>query len=205
MIDAAVPLLAEFGFAVSTRDIARHLGVTQALLYKHFDSKHGFISALLDQTFERRPRGLAEGLDDDAVPIAARLARFYATSANSKEGIRLFVRAGLEGWPVPARHGARLTRDVFRPVIKALRREAGLESLEERPLMRGERELAMMLHASVVFLGIREHIYRMPMASDRPRLVRFYVDIFLPGAMEQLRQLHASEREDGLGVRQLVP
>ena len=205
MIDDAVSFFAEHGFAASTRELARHLGVTQALVYKHFGSKDAFISALLDQTFANRPGRLSAILDDESVPIASRLASFYLDAGSSKDKVRLFVRAGLEGWPIPARHGAKLTRDVFRPVIGALRRAAKLSDFARRPLMRGERELAMMLHASIAFLGIREHVYRMPMVGDRTRLVRFYVDIFLPGAIAQLRRLHRGDSEDGLSIEQLAP
>lgn len=202
MLEAAIPFFAEHGFAASTRELARHLGVTQALIYKHFGSKDGFIGTLLERTFDGAWRRDTAVLDDPAQPLAERLAAFYGGPGGSKDRIRLFVRAGLDGWPAPARHGARLTRDVFRPVIRALRREAGLA---ERPLMRGERELAMMLHASVVFLSIREHVYRMPMTGDRDRLIRFYVEIYLPGALAQLRRLHNGEASDGLTVAQLAP
>jgi AcrR family transcriptional regulator len=205
MIEAAVPFLAEHGFGASTRDLARHLGVTQALIYKHFGSKEAFIASLLEQTFS----GLGPlddcVLEDDTRPIAERLAAFYKDSGRAKDRIRLFVWAGLEGWPIPARQGARLTRQVFRPVIRALRREAGIAGFEERPLMRGERELAMMLHASIIFLGIREHVYRMPMPDDRAELIRFYVDIYLAGALAQLRRLHEGEVGDGLTLAQLAP
>ena len=206
MLEAAVPFFAEHGFAASTRELARHLGVTQALIYKHFGSKDAFIASLLERTFDGVWRRATAVLDDDTRPLTDRLAAFYGGAGRgSKDRIRLFVRAGLDGWPVPARHGARLTRHIFRPVIRALRREAGLPGFLERPLMRGERELAMMLHASVVFMGIREHVYRMPMPGDRDGLIRFYVEIYLPGALAQLRRLHNGEADDGLTVAQLAP
>jgi AcrR family transcriptional regulator len=206
MLEAAIPFFAEHGFAASTRDLARHLGVTQALIYKHFGSKDDFIEALLARTFDGAWRRRISVLEDEAQPLPERLAAFYeGPDGGSKDRIRLFVRAGLEGSSIPARHGARLTRSVFRPVVRALRREAGLAGFAERPLMRGERELAMMLHASIVFLGIREHVYRMPMPGDRDRLIRFYIDIYLPGALDQLRRLHRNESGDGLTVAQLAP
>lgn len=193
MIEAAVPFFGTEGFAASTRELARHLGVTQALIYMHFGSKADFVAATLDHTFKGSDSRSPSILDDDGLPVADRLAAFYGGSGGSKDRIRLFVRAGLEGHPIPARHGARLTRRVFGPVIRALRREVELPGFDSRPMMRGERELAMMLHASVVFLGIREHVYQMPVAGDREELVRFYVDIYLPGALAQLRRLHEEE------------
>ena len=204
MLDAAVAFFAEHGFSAPTRDLARHLGVTQALIYKHFGSKEAFIAALLERAFATGPRREVAVLDDDARPLAERLAGFYAGRGGG-ELIRLFLRAGLDGWPLPARYGARLTREVLQPVIGALRREARLAGFAARPLMRGERELAMMLHASIVFLAIREHVYRMPMPGDRAAIVRLYVDIYLPGALAELRRIHADAVGEGLMVRQLAP
>jgi AcrR family transcriptional regulator len=206
MLDAAVPFLAEHGFGASTRELARHLGVTQALIYKHFGSKHAFIDGVLERTFHGAWHRDTSALNDCERPLSERLVAFYSRAdSRSKDRVRLFVRAGLDGWPVPARYGARLTRHVFRPVILALRREAGLASLAERPLMRGERELAMMLHGSIAFLGIREHVYRMPMPGDREGLIRFYVEIYLPGALAQIRRLHSGEADDRLTLAQLAP
>jgi AcrR family transcriptional regulator len=206
MLEAAVPFLAEHGFAASTRELAHHLGVTQALIYKHFGSKDAFIAGVLKRTLDGAWRRDTNVLDNRERPLSERLAAFYSgADGRSKDRVRLFVRAGLDGWPVPARYGARLTRHVFRPVVLALRREAGLAGLAERPLMRGERELAMMLHGSVAFLSIREHVYRMPMPGDREALIRLYVETYLPGALAQLRRLHSGEADDALTVAQLAP
>jgi hypothetical protein len=94
---------------------------------------------------------------------------------------------------------------VFEPVVRALRREAGLLPIEERPMLRGERELVMMLHGSAVFLGIREHVYHMPMPDDRAAVVGLQVDIFLGGALPALRRIHAGEADASLMVEQLAP
>lgn len=205
MLDQTAPLLAERGFAVSTREIAAQLGVTQALIYKHFASKEDLIESVIARTFARRPSGPSV-LADTSRPLAERLVAFYSRGNDRDQGarIKLFVRAALEGWPLPVRRGTALTREVFEPVIRALRAEAHLPDLEVLPMTRGERELAMMLHGSIVFLGIRKHIYRMPMPDDRDVVVALYVAIFLGGAREALRRIHAGEMGAGLEVRQLM-
>jgi len=206
MLDDAVPFFAEKGFAATTRELADHLGVTQALIYKHFASKDAFIAEMMERAFA------AGRLDESGVlggdgPLAERLAAYYRGFAGSADRFRLklFLRAGLEGWPLPGQRGARLTGRVFAPVIAALRREAGLPDLDARPMMRGEREAAMMLHASIVFLGIREHVYRMPMPEDRDDIVALYAAVFVPGALDALRRLHADPGEaSGFTVPQLT-
>jgi AcrR family transcriptional regulator len=205
MLDQAVPVLADAGLAVSTRTLAAALGVTQALIYKHFSSKEAFVSAVLARAFGNKGRDPII-LRDESRPLAERLVAFYSGRSDRTGGdrIRLFVRAALEGWPVPARRGAALTRQVFEPVVRALREEAGLPSLEERPMLRGERELVMMLHGSVVFLGIREHVYRMPMPDDRDAVVRLQVDTFLAGALPTLHRIHAGEAGASMMVEQLA-
>jgi AcrR family transcriptional regulator len=206
MLDQAAPVLAAQGFSVSTRALAAALGVTQALIYKHFPSKEAFVAAALTRAFGKERRDPAT-LRDESKPLAERLAAFYSGGPDRDGGsrVRLFVRAALEGWPLPARRGAALTRQVFEPVVRALRKEAGLPSLEERLLLRGERELAMMLHGSVVFLGIREHIYRMPMPDDRDAIIRLQVDTFLAGALSTLRRIHSGAAGASMTVAQLTP
>jgi AcrR family transcriptional regulator len=206
MLDRALPVLADLGFSVSTRALAAELGVTQALIYKHFASKEAFVSAVLARAFGKESRDPAI-LRDESKPLAERLATFYSGGPDRESGsrMRLFVRSALEGWPVPARRGAALTRAVFEPVVRALRKEAGLPSLDDQPMLRGERELAMMLHGSVVFLGIREHVYRMPMPDDRDAIIRLQVDTFLAGALVTLRRLSAGEAGESMTVAQLTP
>jgi len=206
MLDRAAPVLADHGFSVPTRTIAAALGVTQALIYKHFPSKEAFVSAALARALGKERRDPAV-LRDESKPLTERLTTFYSDGSERDGGsrMRLFVRAALEGWPVPARRGAALTRQVFEPVVQALRKEAGLPLLEERPMMRGERELAMMLHGSIMFLGIRKHVYRMPMPDDRAAIVRLYVDTFLAGALASLARIHAGEAGESMTVEQLTP
>src|SRR5688572_15187567 len=106
MINAAIPLLADRGLAMSTRELARGLGVTQALIYKHFGSKQALIEAALAHAFAKRRDGgdRAAVLSDPSQPLAARLAAYYASppaGGDTRSRIRLFVRAALEGWPMP--------------------------------------------------------------------------------------------------------
>jgi len=115
--------------------------------------------------------------------------------------MRLWVRAGLDGKQVAGRFGAQRTRRVFAPVIRELRHDAGLPELAARGMMRGEREIAMALHASVIFLGIRKHVYQMPMPDDVSDLIALYVRAWLPGAIEQLIALHQPGADSALTVR----
>ena len=212
MIEKAAGFFARHGFDASTRDLARALGVTQALIYRHFKSKDDLIEQTLAATLGALQSGSQRGvtqagdLADVTIDLEERLAGFYGdfVAGATETRMRLFMRAGLDGRSWPQRRGAALTAQVFEPVIAGLRAEAGLPAAGTRPLMRGERELAMMLHASMVFLGIRRHVYGMPMPDSLDDVVRLYVRTWLAGALPAIRNLH-EKGEESLTLPLLTP
>ena len=211
MIEKAAGFFARHGFDASTRDLASALGITQALIYRHFKSKDDLIDQTLAATLgavqSGRPgRAEPSALADVTIGLEERLAGFYGgfVAGATETRMRLFMRAGLDGRSWPQRRGAALTTQVFEPVIAALRTDAGLPAADKRPLMRGERELAMMLHASMVFLGIRRHVYGMPMPDSLDDIVRLYVRTWLAGAVPAIRDLH-EKGEESLTLPLLTP
>jgi AcrR family transcriptional regulator len=191
MLARAARHFAEHGFHSSTRDIATALGVTQALIYKHFASKDD----LVEQTLQAALGGAQSGSSwlDPGLPVRAALLAYYTdfVAGSTEARMRLFIRAGLDGRSWPTRRGHALTRNLFLPAIAGLRAEAGLPGTDAVAPMRGERELVMMLHASMVFLGIRRHVYGMPMPERLDDVVGLYVETFMAGAIPALRALHA--------------
>ena len=206
MIEKAAGFFAKYGFDASTRDLARALGVTQALIYRHFKSKDDLIDQTLAATLGAVQRAEPGALADVTIGLEERLAGFYGAfvAGATETRMRLFMRAGLDGRSWPQRRGAALTTQVFEPVIAAIRFHAGLPAADKRPLMRGERELAMMLHASMVFLGIRRHVYGMPMPESLDDIVRLYVRTWLAGAVPAIRDLH-EKGEESLKLPLLTP
>ena len=211
MIEEAAGFFARHGFDASTRDLARALGVTQALIYRHFKSKDDLIDQTLATTLgagQRGGPGRAEpgALADVTIGLEERLAGFYGAfvAGATETRMRLFMRADLDGRSWPQRRGVVLTTQVFEPVIAAIRFHAGLPAADQHPLMRGERELAMMLHASMVFLGIRRHVYGMPMPDSLDDIVRLYVRTWLAGAVPAIRDLH-EKGEESLTLPLLTP
>lgn len=198
LADAALHF-ADHGFESPTRDVATALGVTQALIYKHFASKEDLIERMLESLFSAP--GPERHWVDPSQPLEPELLRYYnkLVSGSNEVRMRLFIRAGLDGRSWPTRRGSALTHGLFLPVIAALRRDANLPGLDAVPAMRGERELVMMLHASIVFLGIRRHIYRMPMPENLDDVVELYVSTFLRGAAQAMQHLHKNG-EDSLKV-----
>jgi AcrR family transcriptional regulator len=204
IIENAAAFFAEHGFHGTTRDLAERVGITQAALYKHFASKDAIVAAVFESLAERwRTEDWRSALSDQSLALETRLTRQYSAylARTTEIGLRLFMRAGLDGLAQPARRGAMLTASILEPVIDALRSEAGLAAVAERPFVHGEREVAMALHGGLMFLAIRKHVYRMPMPDDLSDIAGLQVRLWLPGAKEEIRRLHASEDQP----RQLAP
>jgi AcrR family transcriptional regulator len=205
IVQAAAELFAEQGFGVSTREIAAQLGVTQALLYRYFPSKQALIERVLVDRFggDRWNAEWDALLADRKLPLAERFMRFYEAyrRRSNHASLKLWVQAGLSGAHVAGRYSGKLTRRVLAPIIRELRHEAGLPGFLERGFMRGERELAMILHGGLVFIDIRKHVYRMPMPDNLDDLLSLHVRSFIPGAVEELRRLHSGAAEPALTVR----
>jgi AcrR family transcriptional regulator len=204
ILKEAAAFFAEHGFQGTTRDLAERIGITQASLYKHFPTKDAIIAGLFDASAERwRTEDWREALADKNLALEKRLAQQYSAylARTTENGLRLFMRAGLDRLGQPARRGAMLTASILEPVIDAVRREAGVPHVAERPLVHGEREVAMALHGGLMFLAIRKHIYRMPMPDDLSELIALQVRLWLPGAKEEIRRLHATDD----APRQLSP
>lgn len=200
IVQAAAAFFADAGFKGTTRALAARLGVTQALLYRYFRRKDELIAAAMAEAFDRGPAPvLAAG---DAADLEARLGAFYAAyvARMTPVGLRLWMRANLDGQPLAGRHGGPLTRRVLAPVVAALRQAAGLPGLARRPMLRGERELAMALHGGIVFLAIRRHVYRMALPDDLSPLVVLQVRAALPGLLAEVARLHAPGADPALTV-----
>lgn len=206
IVEGAAAFFAERGFEAPTRELAERLGVTQALLYRYFRSKEELIERVLEHSFgPRKRRGSVSLLGDRALPLEDRLSAFYQDylAGVSATSIRLFVRGGLEGRGLAGRFSGSLTETILHPVVEELRHDLGLPDAGARPLMRGERELAMTLHGGLMFLAIRKFIYGMPMPDDLSDLVALQVRAFLPGARAEIARLHAAPDQPTLTVRQL--
>lgn len=203
IVEEACHFFAEQGFAASTRALAARLGVTQALLYRYFPTKAALIDRVFETVFvERWDARWGALLLDRALPLETRIARFYQAYAAgiSYISMRLFVRAGLDGLDLAKRYSFPLTERVLRPIVGELRKAARLPSFEDVAMLRGERELAMMLHGAIMFLGIRRYVYGMPVAEDLDTLIAMHVSTFLPGALITMRQMHKAEAPESFTV-----
>lgn len=191
MADAAVHF-AEHGFESSIRDLEASLGVTQALIYRHFKSKDDLIEQTLDHIFAGNI-GLNLSLDMDA-PLEPQLTRAYQSLLTGMDAVktRLFLRAGLAGRSWPGRRRNAMTGGFLIELVGMLRAEAGLPDTAEMSVTMGEREIIFTLHSSIVYLAIRRHVFQGYLPDDLEATIALYVRSFLAGAVMSLQDLHRS-------------
>ncbi len=177
ILDAAVPLIAEKGLDVPTRELAARAGVTQALLYRYFPAKAALLEAVFERVYlNRLDPAWVEALRDRAVPLEQRLRGFYEAYTSAiftPEWMRIFMWAGLAGEALNRRYLEQVGRDYLLPLLAELAAEPGLRE----PVM----EDLWNLHGSLVYLGIRRFIYRLPTPEDAREPIARAVARFLAG------------------------
>lgn len=180
IIRAAICHFAEAGLGGTTREIAERAGVTQALLYRYFASKAELTEAVFERVFlGRLDPCWAELLQDRRLSIRDRLCRFYrlyTAAIFTNEWMRIFMWAGLAGEALNRDYLQRVGTTLLAP----LREEIAAAPTLRRP---GMEEL-WSLHGSIVYLGIRRFVYRMPTPEDAGPAIDAAVDRFLRGLEE---------------------
>ncbi len=191
ILQGAIAFFAEHGFDGSTRDLAARIGITQPLLYRYFPSKEALLDRVYQEVYLTPWRSdWSAALQDRALPLEARLTRFYRDYARvvlTYEWIRLFMFAGLKGLDFNARYLSFLRGAAFDVVVREIRHEHGLP--EDAPVREAEVELVWGLHAAIFYLGVRRFIYGMPLPEDLDADIALRVRAFLHGAPAALRPL----------------
>lgn len=193
--DLAARAFAEHGFALATRDIARHCDVTQALLYKYFGSKAGLVEAVLASRFLKDGDGPNRTLLTNGGTLEERVAAFYISLCENASAInlRLFLRAALDGLDLPKRYGQRLDERIFRPVLDALRSDLAAPPCPPEPLTQAARELAMALHGGAVFTMIRQEVYGTEFPQGIAPVIERLTRIWCAGARREMNAILALE------------
>jgi AcrR family transcriptional regulator len=170
IVRTAADFFAEHGFSGSTRDLAGEIGVTQALLYRYFDTKEALIAAVFDELRDRYDPTNAAVLQNTAMPINDRIVEFYRTYLEKVAdplSCRLYMYSALAGYEFHQKIAPNVEESALKPVLVALRKEAGLSARRSGQLSVAEYELVAPLHAAMVNLCVRRYIYRTSMDDSR--------------------------------------
>jgi AcrR family transcriptional regulator len=178
IVDAAVCYFAEVGLSGTTRDLAKRAGVTQALLYQYFRSKAELLEAVFARVYlDRMAPHWPAVLTDRARPLRERMLAFYAEYTRAiftYEWMRIFMAAGLAGEALNRRYLEHVRDVLLAPLMEEVRHDA-------RGPVRPEVEDLWNLHGSIVYLGIRRHIYHLPTPDDVMPVIERAIDRFLAG------------------------
>jgi AcrR family transcriptional regulator len=187
IIQEAIRYFAEFGLNGGTLELARRMGITQPLLYKYFPTKEAMIERVFEELFPGHwdPRW-EDLLDDETIPVAERLKRFYRDYAKlvlTYEHVRLFLWSGLGRFSYNTRYYNILTQRIFVRIARALRAEAAAAGARKPAKRIDELELERVqsLHAAVYHIAFRRWIHGQPMHCDIDALIDLKVDVFLDG------------------------
>lgn len=193
IVEGAIKFFAEAGIEGQTRELARRLSITQPLLYRYFPSKEDLIEQVYEDLYLKRWKPEWEALiADRSLSIGERFRRFekdYQRTILTYEWLRIFVSAGLNGFPLPGRYLSRVRERIFTPALAEFRREYGFPPPEELPFSDQEYELLFGIHGALVYVGIRRYIYNMNVPMDQDLVFDTELDAFLTGLQPVMRRL----------------
>ncbi len=176
IVEGAVAFFAEVGLDGNTRDLAKRIGVTQSLLFNYFATKDDLIEAVYEKVYlGRLSPDWPERLTDREVPLRRRLLDFYteySTLIFQYEWMRIFMFSGLYGAELNRRYLKHLGDVILLPLLGEIEHEA---SSSVTPVM----EDIWNLHGGIVYIGIRQHIYRTPCPDDPSEAISRAIDRFL--------------------------
>jgi AcrR family transcriptional regulator len=176
IVDGAVAFFAQVGLDGKTRDLAKQLGITQSLLFNYFANKDALIEAVYDEVYLNRlspdwPRRLI----DRNVTLRARILAFYDGYSKlifEYNWMRIFMFSGLAGAELNRRYLDHMHKMILQPLLEEIR---VVSSKSVAPTM----EDLWNLHGGIVYIGIRQHIYRMPCPENPNDAIERSVDRFL--------------------------
>lgn len=206
IVSEAVRFFAECGFEGQTRELAKRMGISHAVIYRHFDSKDALIERVYDQVYVKRWNPDWEPMVlDRSRGLQDRLTQFYIEYAErvfDYDWVRIFVSSGLKSYGLTERYLDVIRTKIIRPAAIELRHELGrkLQNGDDYlPPSEEELELFWGLHGSVFYIAIRMFIYNEPVDIDIKTAVKNTVDCFFNGVVKLSDPNDVAQDEDHVG------
>jgi len=199
IIEEAVRFFADVGFDGQTRELARRLGVTQALLYRYFPNKKKIIESVYEKVYLSRwkPEWL-DILKDRDRTLHDRLSTFYKDYTRTiltYEWVRIFMFSGLKGVSINERYLTLVKDDILKTICIEVRAHNKLPDIRTRRITENEMEILWALHGGMFYMGIRKWIYGLPVPDDLGGAVDSQVSTFLDGFPKTQRQLVGTKKK----------
>ncbi|HSV83625.1 MAG TPA: TetR/AcrR family transcriptional regulator [Ramlibacter sp.] len=189
IVDRAIEHFSAEGFAGSTRELARKIGITQSLLYRYFPTKEALLDRVYERVYMARWNPLwEEQLRDRSIPIEERLKGYYVDYAHTmlqNHWVRILVFAGLKQAGINERLFAMLRERIYKTVQEELRESFELPPPRTREESEIEMELVWALHASIFYLGMRRWVYN----TAVPTKITPLIEVLVEGFIESFKHL----------------
>ncbi len=179
----AIEYFAQVGFDGGTRELARHLGTTQPLLYRYFPTKDALIQEIYKAVFLDIWRPAWDDLlSDTARPLRDRMQQFYEeymAAILTPQWIRIYFFAGLKGVTINVHYLAVVEERILKRIIREFHREMGLKvPVDVAP---EDLETAWTLQGGIFYYGVRKYVYGSPMHTSAEVVISQSLDVFCAG------------------------
>lgn len=183
IVRSAVRFFAEHGFDGQTRELARSIGVSQALIFRYFPTKEDLVDRVYQEVFGRDWKPDLALLTAPGRSLEDRLTAFYSDYAAlilRDDYTRLLLFAALNSVNFHNRLFTKIAAEIYPAVINALREAHGRPPIADIAATRDEVEAVWGLHAAIFFLGVRQHVFGLDVPPT-DELVALKVRTFLYG------------------------
>ena len=166
-INKAIEFFAQEGFDSSTRQLAAKLNVTQPLLYRYFPSKDDLINQVYEAVYMGRwDENWDKLLRDQSKSLEERLNIFYqkyTAKVFEDKWLRIFLFSGLKGIEINKRYLKFVQENVIQVIGDQYLKAYKPQQLR---LTDREQEIIWVTHGSLIYYGIRKHVYVSGVYSD---------------------------------------
>jgi AcrR family transcriptional regulator len=199
ILTEAVRFFAEHGFEALTRDLAKRIGVSQALIYRYFSTKEELIDQVYQRLYMSRWDPYWEVLlADRSMPLAVRLQEFYKRYVSTFDNyvwMRISVYSGLRGNNLVQRYLKIIHDRVIQVVMRELRHECGLPPLAPSRVPKLDLELVWNLHGTFIYLLMRRYVFQIGPPADNDALAQQAVEQVLVGTLHSMRERYSISAE----------
>ena len=166
-INKAIEFFSQEGFDSSTRQLAAKLNVTQPLLYRYFPSKDDLINQVYEAVYMGRwDDNWDKLLRDQSKSLEERLNicyQQYTAKVFEDKWLRIFLFSGLKGIEINKRYLKFVQENVIQVIGDQYLKAYKPQQLR---LTDREQEIIWVTHGSLIYYGIRKHVYVSGVYSD---------------------------------------
>ena len=180
IVSAAAEHFSEVGFAGSTREITKRVGVTQPLMYRYFPTKDVLIEAVYRTVYlESWNQDWDEALRDRTIPVRQRFETFYreyVRMAFKPIPLRLSYYAGLRDADINQWYNQLIEELILKQLVREHRVELGLP--DEAYVSAAQLEPAWQIHGGLLHYGWRKHVLNLRVALDVDQVIADNLDMY---------------------------